>query len=254
MWCNVNAQLDFKRTCLVCDAIGAIYSLGYSCRVEVLTTHSHMMPRLKKKYSCTTATFLGFHGLSYGELYFYIYRFNKIFISCTSWILVYFAGCQGLALVLLCTVFCRYKGLGGSVFLWCQIPICTAPSQTAVAFHCWQLYGATNCRLRPQPCYFTTRNLLFRRANNNTCVAARRDAECANSSTVTGQSRLAVCSNSLTSPLSFGHAALVNCYSKQSTAWLSHVGSKMHTANTRHTWRHEQQLTALMCWCMWHTS
>ena len=104
----------------------------------------------------------------------------KIFMSCAGGFLVYFAGCQDLALVLLCTVFCRYKGLGGSVFLWCQIPICTAPSQTAVAFRCWQSHGATNCRLRQQPCYFRTRTLLFRRTNNNnnnTWVAARWDAE-----------------------------------------------------------------------------
>jgi len=37
----------------------------------VMTTHSYVAPKLKKKYSYTSTPPIGLHGLSYGRLYLY---------------------------------------------------------------------------------------------------------------------------------------------------------------------------------------
>jgi len=49
----------------------ASLSLGKSSQGNVLTTHLHLVLKLKKEYSYTAITRMGLHGLFLGEVYLY---------------------------------------------------------------------------------------------------------------------------------------------------------------------------------------
>jgi len=57
----------------------------------VLTTHSHLVPRLKKEYSYTSTPLLGLHGLFYGELCFALVYFTLLCCALPFFTLPYFA-------------------------------------------------------------------------------------------------------------------------------------------------------------------
>ena len=126
----------------------------------------------------------------------------------------------------LCVVVCRQRqGLGRSAFHWCRsspIALWTATSQTVAVSRCTGSYMTLTGRWRcwllvmgPQSLYFTTGCLLFWRANDNTCVAARPTACGETQSALNSRSRRLVLSNMLPSSSSLGHPSLVNCNSKQ---------------------------------------